>query len=543
MDIQRLVVFFVFTFSLLLLWDAWQRQQAPVTQEAAAPSARPAPSRPLVSAPQSAPSLIPPALAGEKIAVRTDILAAQINTLGGDLQYLELLSHRHALDKKKNLVLFSPGQPNRYVAQTGLIGPGLPTHVANFRADGLSYDLPANATQLSIPLVWEDANIRVTKTYVFTRGSHLINVSYKIENRGASAVAPDLYYQLVRDGKPPPGDSSLIPTYTGAAIYTAEQKFKKLSFSDLAEGKMAPLQANNGWVAMLQHYFVSAWLPKSAGEREFYGKALKDGTYAAGLIMLQPLGKIAPGEAKQFDVALYAGPQVQAKLAELAPGLDLTVDYGWLTIIAAPLFWVLAFIHKGVGNWGVAIILLTVLIKIIFYPLSAKSYHSMAQMRVLAPKLQRLKEQYGDDRQKLQAAMMDLYKNEKINPLGGCLPILVQIPVFIALYWVLLASVEMRHAPFVLWITDLSSPDPYYILPIVMGLTMIIQTKLNPTPPDPIQAKVMMIMPVVFSVFFFFFPAGLVLYWVVNNILSIAQQWMINRSLERAAATKGHGKA
>ncbi len=541
MDTQRLVVFFIFTFSLLLLWDAWQRQQPSSPKEIASPQAQPTPSRPLSPVAPSAPVTAASYVSGEKIKVRTDLVSAEINTLGGDLQYLELLDHRHALDKNKNLVLFSPAEPNRYLAQTGLIGPALPTHVANFRAASLSYILASEQARLEVPLIWEDANLRVTKTYIFTRGSHVLDVVYTVENRSAAPVAPDVYYQLVRDGKPPPGDSSLIPTYTGAAIYTAEHKFKKLSFSDIGDGK-AGTQANNGWVAMLQHYFVSAWLPKAGGEREFYSKELKDGTYAAGVILLQPLGKIAPGETKQLRVALYAGPQVQSQLAELAPGLDLTVDYGWLTILAAPLFWVLAFIYKGVGNWGLAIILLTVLIKILFYPLSAKSYHSMAQMRVLAPKLQRIKEQHGEDRQKLQSAMMDLYKNEKINPLGGCLPILVQIPVFIALYWVLLASVEMRHAPFILWIKDLSAPDPYYILPIVMGLTMIIQTKLNPTPPDPIQAKVMMIMPLVFSVFFFFFPAGLVLYWVVNNVLSIAQQWLINRSLERSVAAKGHGK-
>jgi len=292
---------------------------------------------------------------------------------------------------------------------------------------------------------------------------------------------------------------------------------------------------------MIQLYFLSAWLPANDQPREYYAKKLGDDIYDVGMVL--PLGSIEPGSMKKITVPLYAGPQEQDHLSKVAPGLDLAVDYGVLTVISAPLFWVLALLNKLVQNWGLAIILLTILIKLAFYPLSAKSYRSMAQMRVLGPKLQKLKEQYGDDRQRLHTAMMELYKTEKVNPLGGCLPVVVQIPVFIALYWALLNSVEMRQAPFMLWIHDLSAPDPYYILPIVMGITMIIQTKLNPTPPDPIQAKVMMIMPIAFSVFFFFFPAGLVLYWVVNNTLSIAQQWYVTHGVEQAkAAAKGHAK-
>jgi YidC/Oxa1 family membrane protein insertase len=293
-----------------------------------------------------------------------------------------------------------------------------------------------------------------------------------------------------------------------------------------------PKHARDGWIAFVQHYFAAAWLPPADVQREYYTRAVGNGLYAMGVIV--PAGKLAPGASTTIDMRLYAGPQEQEKLAQLAPGLDLVVDYGWLTVIAAPLFWVLSAIQKWVGNWGVAIILLTVIIKLIFYPLSAASYKSMARMRVIAPKLQKLKETYGDDRQRMHQAMIELYRTEKINPLGGCLPILVQIPVFISLYWVLLASVELRNAPFFGWITDLSAQDPYYILPVLMGATMIMQTWLNPTPPDPVQAKVMKIMPVVFSIFFFFFPAGLVLYWLVNNILSIAQQWRITRVIERS---------
>jgi YidC/Oxa1 family membrane protein insertase len=379
----------------------------------------------------------------------------------------------------------------------------------------------------------ESDRIAVTKRITFQRGSYLIHESFRIVNGGSDELKPFAYFQFLRDGKPAAGDSKVVPTYTGAAVYTDQSKFRKVTFSDIDKGKTDyPKHVDDGWIAFVQHYFVAAWLPAGETPREFYTRALSNGLYAAGVIV--PVGGIAPGASGQVDLRLYAGPQEQEKLAKLAAGLELTVDYGWLTVIAAPLFWVLSAIQKWVNNWGVAIIILTIIIKLIFYPLSAASYKSMAKMRVLGPKMQKLKEQYGDDRQRMQQAMIEMYKTEKINPLGGCLPIVVQIPVFIALYWVLLASVELRNAPFMLWITDLSAQDPYYILPVLMGITMIIQTSLNPTPPDPVQAKVMKIMPVVFSVFFFFFPAGLVLYWLVNNILSIAQQWQITRALERS---------
>ena len=343
----------------------------------------------------------------------------------------------------------------------------------------------------------------------------------------------DAYFQLLRDDTPPVGDSQFLPTYTGPAIYTEAQKFQKHAFGDIGkDAKIDSVASKDGWVAMLQHYFLSAYLPNGAGQREFYTKKLSDKLFAAGVIM--PMGEIAPNADARLNMPLYVGPIEQETLKKLAPGLDLAIDYGWLTVLAVPIFWLLNFLHSWLGNWGWAIIVLTIIIKLAFYPLSAASYRSMAKMKLLAPRLQKMKEQYGEDRQKMHQAMMEIYKTEKINPLGGCLPVLVQIPVFIALYWVLLYSVEMRHAPFALWIQDLTATDPYYILPIIMGLSMIVQTRLNPTPPDPIQAKVMMIMPVAFSIFFFWFPAGLVLYWVVNNILSIAQQWRINHVLGNA---------
>lgn len=326
----------------------------------------------------------------------------------------------------------------------------------------------------------------------------------------------------------------MVPTYTGAAVYTEKEKFQKVGFSDIDKAKVNyPKESDNGWVGMLQHYFVAAWLPKDKTNREFFTRKLEGGSYSAGVIV--PVPAIAAGQKSVVSVPLYAGP-TESKLDSIAPGLGLTVDYGWLTVVATPIFWMLTFIQGIVQNWGVAIILLTVLIKLLFFPLSAASYRSMAKMRLVAPKLEKIKLQYANDREKLNRAMMDLYKTEKINPLGGCLPVIIQIPVFIALYWSILASVEMRNAPFFGWITDLSTADPFFVLPILMGASMFLQSKLNPVPPDPMQAKIMKIMPIAFSVVFFWFPAGLVLYSIVNNALSIAQQWYITRGIEVAGA-------
>jgi len=549
MDSQRLILFFVFSFSVFLLLDAWQREQpaqpaAPVTDKAGktgtpvAPAAQiPLPSgkfaQPPVAVPQHdgrAPE------AGVTIRVETDLLIAQVGTLGGDLRRLQFKKHRDILDRTKDFVLFELSPERTYVAQSGLIGGGLPNHRTAYQAAGTSYQLADGQDSLEVRLSAPAVDgVQVNKIYRFRRGSYLIDVGFEVVNQGGAALQPYAYFQIARDGKPPAGDSAMMPTFTGVAIYTDKEKFQKLTFDEIAKAKTSyPKNANDGWIAVLQHYFFSAWLPKNGMPREFYSRKLDDNLYAAGVIV--PTDPVSPGASATVTVPLYAGPQEQENLAKIAPGLDLTIDYGWLTVIAVPLFWLLALLNDWVGNWGVAIIILTVIIKALFYPLSAASYRSMARMRVLAPKLQRLKDQYGDDRQRLQQAMMELYKTEKINPLGGCMPIIVQIPVFIALYWVLLASVELRQAPFMLWINDLSTPDPWFVLPILMAATMWIQTKLNPEPPDPVQAKVMKIMPLVFSVFFFFFPAGLVLYWLVNNVLSIAQQWQITRTLEREAA-------
>jgi YidC/Oxa1 family membrane protein insertase len=549
MDSQRLVLFFVFTMSVFLLYEAWQRdhQQSPAAAAVSAsvtptptPGATPpqpaagvppAPSTALLQNPAASSNIAAPN-DGQIIKVETDLYRAEISTRGGDLVRLELLKHGGTLDRTKNFVLFTRSAEHVYIAQSGLIGGNLPNHQTAYTTQATEYRLADGTTDLEIRME-ATGGAKAAKIYRFHRNSYVIDVAHEVTNNGAAPVDAFAYFQLVRDSTPPEGDSAMVPTYTGAAVYTEKEKFQKVAFSDIEKGKVPyPKNGNDGWIGLLQHYFLGAWLPKQGTPREFYTRQVPQNLYAAGVII--PAGTLAPGASATLAMPLYAGPQEQEKLAALAPGLDLAVDYGWLTVIAAPLFWVLQWIHGWTGNWGVAIIILTIFIKLVFYPLSEASYRSMAKMRVVAPKMQRLKDQFGNDRQRMQQAMMELYKTEKINPLGGCLPILVQIPVFIALYWVLLGSVEMRQAPFALWIKDLSIADPFYILPILMGATMIIQTRLNPEPPDPVQAKVMKIMPIAFSIFFFFFPAGLVLYWLVNNILSIAQQWHITRAMERA---------
>lgn len=547
MDNQRLILLLVFFFSCMMLWDAWQRKDAPPPVAAQTPATQAAGSVPggaaqgvaandadVPSAPTSAPvsaTAVPagaPAVQAPTLRVRTDLVSADVSAQGGDLVRLELLKHRATDKPDQNFVLLGPA--HAYAAQSGLIGPGLPNHKSVWTLPATDLTLQDGENELRVPLEAPVAGGgKVVKTYVFKRGSYLIDVEYRFVD-GVPPPGTYAYFQLTRDDKAPAGANSMMMTFTGAAIYTDKDKFKKVEFSDFGGRNKHPTQADNGWVAMVEHYFFTAWLPKS-GEREYFTRRLDGGLYAAGVIV--------PFAGDRLEVPLYAGPQEQDKLDKIAPGLALVVDYGMLTFIAAPLFWVLEWIYKLVGNWGWAIIGLTVLIKVIFFPLSAASYKSMAKMRVLTPKLMKLKETYADDKQRMNQEMMELYKREKVNPLGGCLPILVQIPVFIALYWVLLGTVEMRGAPWLGWITDLTAKDPYYILPLLMGVSMFIQTKLNPVPPDPIQAKIVLWMPIVFTGMFLFFPAGLVLYWTVNNVLSIAQQWQVNRMIE-GAGLKAH---
>jgi YidC/Oxa1 family membrane protein insertase len=491
---------------------------------------------------------------GEIVEIRTDLFTAQVSTQGGGLIGLELTSYKATEDSSKNFRLFDIEY--QYAAQSGLIGDGLPNHKTAFSPLPGKRELSEGDDAIQLRLEAPAVNgVKVTKAYTFKRNSYLIDLAYEIDNEGQKEIAAHAYYQLQRDNQSPAGESSMVSTFTGPAQYTELGKFNKINFKDIEKGDAKfETKADNGWIAMVQHYFVSAWIPQEKLQREFYVRSLEGGASsiaAAGVIV--PVPTIAPGSKLSYGAWLYAGPQIQAILDQLskpqaegginAQGLPLVVDYGWLTIVAAPIFWLLELIHKMIGNWGWAIVVLTILIKAVFFPLSAASYKSMAKMRTVAPRLQALKERCGDDRQKLNMEMMNLYKAEKINPLGGCLPMLIQIPVFIALYWALLGAVEIRNAPWILWIQDLSMQDPYYVLPVTMMVTMLIQTKLNPKPPDPIQAKVTMIMPFAFGIMFFFFPAGLVLYWVVNNILSIAQQWQITRMIERGAKAANDARA
>ena len=546
MDTQRLILLVIFSFSLLMLWEAWEKEkrpkpapQAPAAQQGVPVPGKPAPPAAQAPgvAPKPAPAAVPAAAAaakGEIVRARTDLLVAEIDTLGGTLKRLELLKHKDSADPTKNFVLFGPDRS--YEAQSGITREGGPNHLTLWTASAREVALEPGKDTVEVRLTGAGRDgVSVEKVYTFKRDSYVVELSLEVQNRSSESLTPYAYFQLTHDAKPTSNVNTVAETFgaqsfTGFAIYTAEKAFEKVHPSDLDKAKFER-RADNGWLGFVQHYFVSAWIPPDKLVRDYGALKRNDGLYS-GNVVLQP-GTLAPGASAQVKVSLYAGPQEQRRLQAAAPGLDLAVDYGFLAIIAWPLFWLLEKFHALSGNWGVAIILLTVLIKIVFFPLSAASYKSMAKMKLITPRLTKLREMYGNDRQKMNQAMMELYKTEKINPLGGCFPILVQIPVFIALYWVLLAAIELRHAPFMLWIKDLSALDPYYVLPILMTITMILQTKMNPVPPDPVQARVMQIMPFVFSIFFFFFPAGLVLYWLVNNILSIAQQWQIQRMFDR----------
>ena len=559
MDTRRLILFVIFSFSIMMLWDAWQRKDAPpITQTATTPSAQTS-AEPIntsavhetTSAENGQFSLVH----GQRIKVSTDLYEAEIDTNGGDLRRLVLNKHFAANEKEGYFVLMDDGANGMtYVVQTGLMGAGLPNHKSQFTSSASSYKMADGAESQEVRLSWVgDEGVGVDKIYTFHRGSYVIDVNYQINNGSAAAIAPSAYYQIVHDDKSNQG-SKMMPTFTGGAYFTDETKYKKIKFTDMAKENLSKT-SKDGWIGLVQHYFAGAWILKAGTSRELYTKQLSENIFAVGAV--SPIASIGVGSKAELSAQLFAGPQTKDDLNAAAKGLEYTVDYGWLTIIAKPLFWLLSKIHGFVGNWGVAIILLTVLIKAAFFRLSAASYRSMAQMRELAPRLQSMKEKFGDDKQKLQQAMMEMYKTEKINPLAGCLPILMQMPVFIALYWMLSAVVEMRHAPFFGWIQDLSAPDTFFgtipavvpllggmpigLMPLLMGATMIIQTSLNPAPTDPVQAQVMKVMPIMFSIFFFFFPAGLVLYWLVNNILSIAQQWYINKMIHAEALAKKSG--
>jgi YidC/Oxa1 family membrane protein insertase len=549
MDTQRLILFFIFAFSLLLLWDSWEKynrpkpvpptpaaQTVPVVPTPAKPAAAPAGAAAPAAAAAAAVPAAAPLAKGEILRITTDLLIAEIDTLGGTLTRVELLKHKEAGETTKNLVLL--GAEHQYFAQSGLAGEGGPNHRSLWQALPGPRELAPGQDKLEVRLRAQGSDgIAVDKIYVFSRDSYIVDVALEVTNRGSAPVSPYAYFQLTHDGKLEGATHSVAQSFgaqsfAGFAAYTEEKKYQKIHFSDIDKGKADyAKRAEDGWIGFVQHYFVAAWLPGAKVTREYVVERRQDGSYAGRVVL--PLAQVAPGASARIDAPLYAGPQEQRRLKAAAPGLDLVVDYGWLAIIAWPLFWLLEKFHGMTGNWGVAIILLTVSIKLLFFPLSAASYKSMAKMKLITPRLTKIREMYGNDRARMNQAMMELYKTEKINPLGGCFPILVQIPVFIALYWTLLAAIELRHAPFILWIKDLSALDPYYVLPVLMTVSMVLQTRMNPVPPDPVQAKVMQFMPYVFSVFFFFFPAGLVLYWLVNNLLSIAQQWQIQRMFDR----------
>lgn len=551
MDIRRTVLWMIFSFSLLLLWNNWQIHNGKPslfggptptasTSEPQAAANNATPSVPNSPAPVTAtPSAVPGAAApaaarSEEIVITTDVLRLTFDTMGAQLVRAELLKYPATGQPDKPTVLLDRSAGLNYVVQTGVVGApngqSFPTHQTPFRF--VSSDRQMTGDDLVVAFESESGGMKVTKTFTLHRGRYDIDVRHDLANVGAAPVTPALYLQLERDGNDPADTSSFYHTFTGFAVYSEQDKFQKITFSDIEKKKANYVkQADNGWIAVVQHYFATAWVPPQGKPRNNELLEVQKNLYAARSI--EAVGEVAPGAAARVDSHLWVGPQDQKAMAALAPGLELVVDYGWLTIIAKPLFKLMTWLHSLLGNWGWTIVALTVLIKAVFYPLAAASYRSMARMKQVAPRLQALKEKYGDDKQKLNAAMMEMYRTEKINPLGGCLPMVVQIPVFISLYWVLLASVEMRGAPWILWVHDLSIRDPFFILPAIMMATMFLQIKLNPTPPDPVQAKVMMIMPLVFGGMMFFFPAGLVLYWCVNNTLSIAQQWSITRAMQR----------
>jgi len=560
-DIRRTLLWVVFTMSLVLLWDGWNKHTGQPSMFSASPrpaaavSAAPAGALPAsqvgvptasatgalpVATPASGAAATPTAAApgaaaGELTTVTTDLVRAQFDSVGGNLVRLELLQHVDSEDRKRNTLLFDRSAERVYAAQTGLItaqtGVTLPNHYTPMKRVAGPDTMAAGANELAVRFeTAAPGGVTLAKTFTFKRGSYVVGVKHEVVNAGAAAVTPQLYLQLVRDGNPARGESKWYFTFTGPAVYTDAKRYEKIDFKDIEKGKTGHVtSATDGWIAMVQHYFASAWLVGTAGPREFRTQKVSDNLYAVQMVL--PLGELAPGAAKTHESLLFAGPQEEHKLAALAPGLELVKDYGWFTVLAKPLFWVLDQLHKVIQNWGWSIVALVVLLKIAFYWLNASAYRSMAKMKALGPRITDLRERYKEKPQLMQQEMMRIYREEKVNPLGGCLPILAQMPFFIALYWVLLSSVEMRNAPWIGWIVDLSAPDPWFVLPLLMTASSLMQVWLQPAPADPMQAKMMWMMPIIFGVMFFFFPAGLVLYWLTNNILSIAQQWWINKQL------------
>ena len=567
-DIRRTILWVIFGFSMVMLWDNYQvslghkatfglsskptisaaNTSAVKTDAVAAASSASVPSainsvavqavNTPATAQNSTVAVVNAAVTApkERFEVSTDVLKLTFDTEGGSLVHSEFVKHVDLEDKAavkagtaKGVVLLDDSKERVYTAQTGLVGgTNLPTHKTIMTVNAGARKLVDGVDELVVKFESpESGGVKLVKTYTLKRGAYDVAVKHEIVNTGATAVSPQLYLQLVRDGNKLAGESSFYSTFTGPAVYTAAKKYQKVEFTDIEKNKVdVEKQASEGYVAMVQHYFASAWILPDGIKRELFTRKVDTNLYAVG--MITAVDAIAPGTTKTVDSRFFAGPQVEKSLENITPGLELVKDYGMLTILAKPLYWLLDKLHSYIGNWGWAIIALVLLLKIAFYWLNAKAYASMAKMKSVGPRIATMRERLKDKPQEMQQEMMKIYREEKINPMGGCFPIMVQIPVFIALYWVLLSSVEMRNAPWALWIHDLSAPDPFYILPLVMTLTTMLQTALNPVPPDPMQAKMMWFMPLAFSVMFFFFPSGLVLYWITNNVLSIAQQWLIN---------------
>ena len=556
-DIRRTILWVVFGFSMVLLWDQWQIYNGhkatffpapPVKAEAPAgatpgittgvPGAAGVPSATSTATPQAVPGGAPSETtksAREVIEVETDVLKLRLDSEGGSVLRAELLKHADVHHAGQPVVLLDESRERVYLAQSGLIpgagAPTLPTHKTPMTLTSQERRLADGAKELKLRFESASVNgVKLVKTYLLRRGAYDITIEHEVINQSATAVAPQLYVQLVRDGNKPEGESSFYSTFTGPAVYTNAKKYQKVEFSDIEKNKVEmEKQSQDGYVAMVQHYFASAWWLPNNLQRDLFARKIDNNLYAVGMIAALP--SLEAGKSQTLAAHLFIGPQEEHNLEALYPGLELVKDYGWLTILAKPLFWLLDQLNDQLHNWGWSIVALVFLLKIAFYWLNAQAYRSMGKMKAINPRIMEMRERLKDNPQQMQAEMMRIYREEKVNPMGGCLPIAIQIPVFIALYWVLLSTVEMRNAPWIGWVNDLAAPDPFFILPVLMTLSTMLQTWLNPTPPDPIQAKMMWIMPLAFSVMFFFFPAGLVLYWLTNNILSIAQQWMINKQL------------
>jgi len=568
MDFQRLILFGALGMVLLLLWQSWLEYEADKnstsfntatstesttaqsvgnnTSQADADDVPQAPTASAVTESADTPSPVPVSQslpAERRIIVETDLVRAEIDTKGGDLRHLSLLTYPVSLEEPDvPFVLLNDSGADLFLIQDGLLSTGkdAPNHHTVFSTDRENVTLSPGADSVDVHLDWtSEDGIRFRKTFTFFRNSYFVDVTFTVDNQSSEAWSGYRYSQILRTQVAEPssglGFLGRLPSYKGGAIFTPEDKYQKIDFEDMYEANLAR-PTPSGWVAMLQHYFVGALLPSAGTGYEFYSNVTNRDTgprYLIGYKTTQPT-VVPAGSAQALEGEIYIGPKETERMIKADNQLELTVDYGWLTPVSSPLFWVMTYINRAVNNWGVSIILLTLLVKLVFFPLSAASYKSMARMKKMQPRMQTLKERFGDDKQKFQQAMMEIYKKEKINPLGGCLPIVIQIPVFIALYWVLLESVELRQAPFALWIKDLSLQDPYYVLPILMGASMFGQQLLNPAPLDPMQQKIMMALPLVFTIFFLWFPSGLVLYWLVNNVLSIAQQWVITRKIQAA---------